>query len=200
MRVPQLIAILSRAEMADRLVTIARYPNAASAEIARIRLEESGIAVRIVNAETVTALWHVGTALGDVQLVVAEEHAERASGLLSTLEPLDESRQATEAADGTPLCLACGAEFPTDTDRCPACGWSYGNDPDADAAATAREDDDEATPDPDDAAPMESPTRTLTQVRDVGMPFLSLWVAMTVAALILGFLACTWSLLDEMFR
>ena len=51
--------------MSGKLVTLVTYDNVPLSDLARLRLEEAGIAVRVENAEIVNALWHYGDALGD---------------------------------------------------------------------------------------------------------------------------------------
>lgn len=185
--------------MSGRYVTIARYDNVPLAELARLRLEDAGIPVHVENAELVTALWHYGTAFGNVQLNVPEEHAAAALELIEELQQSGLPTNAPESPEGKPLCLACGAEFPGDAEQCPACGWSFGTAESTDSNDTSTGADDTgvaAAVEPAEAAGRP----ILTEFRSVGRPLLSIWVGLTLGMMLLGVLSCVLSMLNDLFR
>lgn len=187
--------------MSGKLVTLATYDNVPLSDLARLRLEEAGIPVRVENADIVNNLWHVGSALGGVRLIVDEEHAAEAHSLIADLHesPLL-TPDAEEDDQSAARCLSCGADFPPDAERCEACGWSF-----ADSAEHDTKDDDESSDDAEVRAEAARETAgpvkpRFAHVRDVGRPVITLWVAMTIAAVIMGFLTCVLTMLDDMFR
>jgi len=68
--------------MAEPFVTVATFPTAAEAELARNLLSEEGLNAFLADAETVGMLWHVGGALGGVKLQVAAGDEPRARNVL----------------------------------------------------------------------------------------------------------------------
>jgi hypothetical protein len=68
--------------MPGELVTIASYPNAAEAEIARAALESEGIKGYTTDDEVVGAVWLLGNAVGYVKLLVAADDTQRAQAVL----------------------------------------------------------------------------------------------------------------------
>jgi hypothetical protein len=185
--------------MSGKLITLTTYDNVPMSEVARLRLEDAGIPVRVENAEIVNTLWHVGTALGGVRLLVEEQHAAAARELIAGMHDTPTLSPPPDDNPAPPKCLACGAEFPADSDRCAACGWSFADgsvpevDPDTDIdadlairAETARSRD----------APL---TLKLSQVRDIGQPLVGIWVAIMIAFLVMGFLTCALTMLSDMF-
>jgi hypothetical protein len=98
------------------LVTIATFPDAGAASIVRASLEVEGITAHLQGAEAASTLWHVGTALGGVQLQVASDDVERASALLHDGHaPLD-------GPSGPWVCGPCGEPIDAGFDVCWMCG------------------------------------------------------------------------------
>lgn len=115
--------------MSDELITLATYRSAPKADLAKALLAESGIQAFVADATAVTADWFLGNAIGYVKLEVPASQAEAALALLNEHpQLLDRGRPPAVADDGVVKCLACGTVMPDDTDRCPACGWSYDED------------------------------------------------------------------------
>jgi hypothetical protein len=101
--------------MSGRLVTIATYDNVPMSEVARLRLEDAGIPVRVENADIVNVLWHIGPALGGVRLVVDEEHAAAARELIAGIRETPTLSPHADDDPAPPTCLACGAELPANS-------------------------------------------------------------------------------------
>lgn len=98
-------------------IKIARCQNAAEAEHAKAVLETNGIAAFVDGADLKTSLSYIGSAIGDVNLVVRTADAERA------LQVLEESRQ--HEPDGRPgpwFCGACEVEVDEGFEVCWSCG------------------------------------------------------------------------------
>ena len=187
--------------MSGKLVTLAIYDNVPLSDLARLRLEDAGISVRVENAEIVNALWHYGSALGGVRLIVDEEHAAAAQALIADIHQSSLLSPDADVEDQGPArCLSCGADFPVDSDRCAACGWSFADDAEPAAAEDADSDNDPAAR-ADKVRRNEPPLKPrFAQVRDVGRPFISLWVAITIAGFVMAILTCVLTMLDDMFR
>lgn len=187
---------------AESLVTVARYPNASLGEIARILLEQSGIPVRLENANTVTALWHYGTALGDVEVRVPEQCASEAHELIQDIQYSGLPEDVSDVNDAAPRCLACGADFPASQDRCPSCGWSF---EDAAAGELSESDVDNSEPEIESMAAgpesvAESGSGTLTGIRNLGRPLIGIWMAVGIGALMVGLMSGVLGILQDMFR
>ncbi len=77
--------------MTDELVEVARFGSANEAAIARSVLEGTGIAAVLHQEATATWLWHYGTALGGVKLLVRSADADEARTILAdqVAEPAD---------------------------------------------------------------------------------------------------------------
>ncbi len=185
--------------MSGRLVTIARYDNVPLAELARLRLEDAAIPVQVENAELVTALWHYGTAFGNVQLNVPEEHAAAALQLIEELHQSGLPTAASESPERAPTCLACGAEFPGDADQCPTCGWSFSVAESSESNGASTDNGDERVMTAAESADAAS-HRILSEFRTVGRPLLGIWVGISLGMLLLGLLACVLSMLNDLFR
>jgi hypothetical protein len=179
--------------MPGKLVALASYVNVPLAEVARLRLEQEGVPVHLENAETVSALWHMGNAVGYVRLLVPEEHAERALALLEVNDATlhDDQKQESTATDAD-VCLSCGAAMPDDHARCPACGWSYSesdelksrDDADVDSAPAAEPVPKPAHRFPNTVSRVEGWRRVAIQV------WVSLVLGMLLFGLLFGLLAC----------
>ena len=120
--------------MAEEFVTIATFLTLPEAEAARLHLEMEGFPATLVDAEIVSMDWLLGNAVGNIKLQVPPSRAAAATALLDQVAA--ERRERREAVQDdewfetdAATCLACGANLPSDVDRCDACGWSY-TDPD----------------------------------------------------------------------
>lgn len=184
--------------MSGRLMTLATYDNVPMSEVARLRLEDAGIPVRVENADIVNTLWGVGPALGGVRLVVAEEHAAAARELIAGIHETPMLTPPTDDEPAPPKCLACGAEFPANADRCAACGWSFEDGTEPEAAMDFNDDLVVRAEAARNSAATLKPR--LSQVRDLGRPLVSIWVTVMIAGLVVSFLACALTMLDDLFR
>jgi ribosomal protein L37AE/L43A len=92
----------------ERFVTVATYVFPWEAQLAKARLESEGIE-SVVNDE-ITAGLYGANAIGGVKLRVREEDAERATALLSTMQPLPEIYLVTEDDARRPRCPECRSE------------------------------------------------------------------------------------------
>lgn len=98
-----------------RLTTVATFCTPEDAEVARLVLEDNGIATSQEGANTVGMLWYYGNATGWVKLQVAEADAARAREILSL-------RLDDENADKPPRrCPKCGVKVPAGYAICWAC-------------------------------------------------------------------------------
>lgn len=126
-------------------VEIYRARGLPDAHALRIALEREGISARVDNEILQDAIGELlaGWATAPRVLVgPADEAAARA-----VLEEFLQRTGGLAEAEDTPLrCLACGASM-GEANACPACGWSYGLEPDA-------------PPDPDLDAPPTEPAAT----------------------------------------
>lgn len=114
--------------MADELVTLTSYRFASKADLARMLLEQEGIAAFVADANVVTADWFLGNAIGYVKLQVPRSQAERAAAILNdNPQLLDAESDEEDETDGTLQCLECGQIMPDDASQCEKCGWSYGS-------------------------------------------------------------------------
>ena len=76
--------------MSHDLVEIARFQSAAYAGLARILLEEAGIAARLDGEAMASWFCYFGSSIGGVRLLVSEEDAHRASEVLSAKATIDD--------------------------------------------------------------------------------------------------------------
>jgi hypothetical protein len=186
--------------MTGKLVTVATYNNVPLSEIARLRLENAGIPVRVENADIVNALWHLSSAIGGVRLSVDEEQAPAASALIAEIRESCLLNPDDNLAESPLTCLACGAQFPPDANRCEKCGWSFADGAEPDQTDDAESSDSSLVGAGASLTGESPPKARFAHVRDVGRPFVSLWVAMTIAGVIMGFLTCVLTMLDELFQ
>ena len=90
------------------MVTVASFPDLASAELALSTLEAEGIPASIPNAHLVGVDWQLSTALGGIVVQVALEHEAEARQLLSFgASPAS----ALEPEGYGPMCPTCGSHF-----------------------------------------------------------------------------------------
>lgn len=79
--------------MPSDLVELARFPSSAEACIARGQLECEGIRAELAGEAAASWLWHVGTAIGGVRLLVSREDADRAMDILASIAVIDETQK-----------------------------------------------------------------------------------------------------------
>lgn len=101
--------------MNSSLVTISTFLTPTAAETARAALEAAGVRAFLVSSELVATAWHLGSAVGHVQLQVAEADAVAAREVLLLAASADVS--ATRCGD-------CGLVLDRPATHCPACGWN----------------------------------------------------------------------------
>jgi hypothetical protein len=114
--------------MAENLKTLAAFATPIEADIVRNRLEAAGVQAFLGDEQTVGWLWHLGTALQGVKVLVAEADLPRALALLQNL-------QVPQAEGGPPQawsCPRCAAEVDGELEVCWACGTTADGVEDAD--------------------------------------------------------------------
>jgi hypothetical protein len=68
--------------MTDEPVTAATFSNSLEANLAKSQLEEAGIRA-FVTGDQIESTWHLGGALGEVKLLVAERDLDEAERILA---------------------------------------------------------------------------------------------------------------------
>jgi hypothetical protein len=125
--------------MSSNLVTVAQYRSQISADVARLALANAGIEafVHDTNVSTINIFWR--NAVGWVKLQVPDDRAAEARELLEASPGLlwQEHDEAAQTSDD--ICLACGQAMPPPVRRCPACGWSFLDQPVPEAEAIEEE-------------------------------------------------------------
>lgn len=128
---------------AEKLVAVASYGSAHEAGLAQSRLLDAGIPARLDGDLTGTTLWHVGTALGGVKVLVAETDRDRAQDVLAsdagdTVDPEIPAWTCPACGEineaGFSVCWSCGAEFEPATAGAPNGPPPSSESPDQDAA------------------------------------------------------------------
>lgn len=104
--------------MSESLKIVATYATPIEADMARNRLEAAGIRAFLGDDYTVGWLWHLGTALQGVKLLVAESDVSQA---VEALRGAEDSRATQEPIEPW-ACPACGAEVDGELEVCWACG------------------------------------------------------------------------------
>ena len=107
--------------MNERLVTVRNFGDPQEASIAKGILDDHGIPSYVQGGQTATTLFHVGTALGGVNLQVPEETAEQAAELL------DEHLYPAETVPKW-TCPKCGAHVDAGYETCWQCSTPYSED------------------------------------------------------------------------
>ncbi|PSR55253.1 DUF2007 domain-containing protein [Adhaeribacter arboris] len=91
--------------MANKLMTIATFPDAVKAQIMRGRLEAEGIPAFIADEHTLTNQPYLYMAYGGVRLQVMETDQERALAIIQTREPFTDLATSPDLqADQCPNC------------------------------------------------------------------------------------------------
>ncbi|PQO33107.1 hypothetical protein [Blastopirellula marina] len=98
-------------------IKIASWHNAADAEHAKAVLNWNGVDAFLEGADLKTSLSYIGSALGDVKLIVRSEDAERASKLLNSL-----ILEARDPQRGPWFCGACEEVIEPGFELCWSCG------------------------------------------------------------------------------
>jgi hypothetical protein len=114
--------------MSDDLVTVATYRFASKAEAARSILEQEAIRDFVADAELLTANPFFGPAVGNIKLQVPRSQAEAALEVLNRHPGLLDVARPEREDEADAICLECGEPLPEDSNHCPNCGWSYGDD------------------------------------------------------------------------
>ena len=137
------------------LVTIEHFFDPWEAHILRARLEADGIPAIVASDQHIMACWPLSLALGGAALQVQEEHAHKASEIISAYRSgalkEDLIAEHPEAADACPACgsqelessvplsqsalnlatfMLASAPFPTNASqkKCKACGHEWRSD------------------------------------------------------------------------
>ncbi len=109
--------------MSDKFVTLATFGTATEAHVVKNALEAAGIQGYLLGEELTNMNWGLGTALGGVQLQVAEPDLERAAAVLERQPARPKPAGPPDASFAeTRTCPECGQSFSADCDYCPACG------------------------------------------------------------------------------
>lgn len=79
------------AAMPDELIELARFPTSEEASIVRGQLESEGIRTELSGEAVAGWLWHFGTAVGGVRLLISAADADRAQVILGAVSAIDET-------------------------------------------------------------------------------------------------------------
>lgn len=97
--------------MSNDLVTVATFANPVEANLAKNRLEASGVRAFLANEETVDMDWLLGNALGWIRLEVGDQDADAARAVLNEEDELEASSAAgTEEVSSAIIEAEPGAE------------------------------------------------------------------------------------------
>jgi hypothetical protein len=110
--------------MADKLTTIATFSTPPEASMAKATLEASGIRAYIQGSTTANMLWHVGSALGGVELQVSSADFSQAMKCLG----LDDSSNSEKSIDAW-TCRSCGEGVDAGFEVCWNCGTAFDENP-----------------------------------------------------------------------
>jgi hypothetical protein len=122
--------------MADIQLDVVRtFPFLPEAEAVMAFLEAGGLTVTLAGEQGASLDPVLGTANASIALLVPQSQAERAYELLEQWDEQQAERAEKEMIEEesgeesiVTTCLACGTPIPEDSNRCPACGWSYGGE------------------------------------------------------------------------
>jgi len=117
--------------MSNELITVASYRYATKAEMVKELLAQAGVQAFVADAAMVTNDWFLGNAIGYVKLQVPEAQAEEALKILNENPLMLDAAPPEEDLDAPVKCLECGAMIADGDEKCPACGWSYEQEGDA---------------------------------------------------------------------
>jgi hypothetical protein len=117
----------------EQLAVVRTFPFIAEAEAVMAFLEAGGLTVTLAGSKEPSLDPLLGTPDASVALLVPQPQAEQAFVLLEQWDAQQAQRaekemveEESEEESTVTSCLSCGAPIPEDSDRCPACGWSYG--------------------------------------------------------------------------
>lgn len=79
--------------MPTNLVELARFPTSAEASVVRALLECEGIRAELGDEAAASWLWHLGSAIGGVRLLVKREDVERAVDIIGARKRIDEAHE-----------------------------------------------------------------------------------------------------------
>jgi len=100
--------------MSERLITVAVFTTGTQAHMARIALEDAGIACFIADENVATVNWLWTAAVGGIKLQVIEPDAPRAAEILRAHgqlppEKASDAAAVEQAETAGPPCPACGS-------------------------------------------------------------------------------------------
>jgi len=131
---------MDRATLSAGPTTVASFPDAVAAHLARVRLEQRGIEAFVLDEQIVTANPFYAGAVGGVRLAVAPGDAQAAADVLAERPAPRERRPSCPACDATELrfepgprrstlfaLLSCGLTLLRARDRftCTQCGHAW---------------------------------------------------------------------------
>jgi ribosomal protein L40E len=177
--------------MAEPLVTIEQYQFLPEATSVRMHMESEGIEAYLADAETVSANWALGNAIGYIKLQVREPQVEAARTILDQIRARRAVRDASPNAIEESRCLACEAELPSDQRSCLKCGWSYGDDDDdADDGDDVDDGDESEGPTETNASSTgnesEQPDSVLDSLRSLKHSVFAIWLAPFLVGIVLS--------------
>jgi len=100
------------------LVTLATYGNVPEADLAKAVLEERGISAQLSGDGMATTLWHLGAAMGGVQLQVDQADIDAANEILQSVIARPDESPTGEAWK----CSACNSVVDAGFEVCWSCG------------------------------------------------------------------------------
>lgn len=122
----------------EALVPVETFRFLPEAEAVMAYLEAAGLTVTLAGGNEAVLDPVLGSAQPNTALLVPSAQAEKAFELLEQWaakreekaeeEMAEEETEDEEQSEAT-TCLACGTAMPEGISRCPACGWSYGQEP-----------------------------------------------------------------------
>jgi hypothetical protein len=129
--------------MSSEFVTVATYHYQMQAEPARLALHAAGIMAFVHDANINLLGPFSGNMMGWIKLQVPSNRAAEARALLEASPGLLWEAHPAGETISDDACLSCGQIIPARKNRCPACGWSFLDQPVPEAEAVNDEDADE---------------------------------------------------------
>lgn len=111
--------------MKDDFVTLASYPYAYQADLARDALGWQDIPSYLGDVHVVTWSWYLTIAVGGIKLYVCEAHMDEALRVLFQHPGLLGREVRHEETSNVSACLQCASVMEADVESCPSCGWTY---------------------------------------------------------------------------
>ncbi len=115
--------------MSDQLITIERYKFQPQAETARIALDQAGIPAFLQGIFGSNTGLSTGITSGWIELQVEPSRVSEARAILESTPGLLWEDTPDDSNLDDNKCLSCGAVMPAKSTRCPACGWSFLDQP-----------------------------------------------------------------------